>query len=417
MIEELDLEPIWQKYGLRDSPYTTKALNLVGTLEIEKLFYGRKLELENLGKKITSTNSSRTAVVGEVGVGKTTFANYLRWYLARRGKVFECKFITVVEEFKVQEDWNITKFLRETLFSIYISAKIFRWEEEGMKLNVLDKIKKGLDINQNKQLEIRDNSMEIKDIGSHMNKDIGPEVLQSWFSELCREIRGYGKRLILQYNNLENMSEENLSKFLMSIKEILQEEGTHWLFLGPSQIISSIENTSQIHSIFNEHIILKSLSEEEVITILEKRCEYLKLPQGNYFKPYDEDTIKKLYKKLNGNIRFIFKLLEDTAHSIKPPCKVTINEVNFIQEREKEKIMGSLTQNQQKVIALLIDKEEVSMGELSDGTGILQTNLPKEIKELKKKGLITIRKSDEDKRFSKVRLSQKTWLCFAFSGN
>ena len=36
-MEEIEFENIWAKYGLRDSPYDTKALSLIGNLDIEYL--------------------------------------------------------------------------------------------------------------------------------------------------------------------------------------------------------------------------------------------------------------------------------------------------------------------------------------------------------------------------------------------
>ncbi len=415
MVEIEDFENMWAKYGLRDSPYTTKALSLAGTLDINKLFYGREEELDSIGKRVFSTNNSKTAILGEVGVGKTTFANYLRWLLARKKKIIESKFLTTVEEIKIQENWDMPKFLRETLFSIYNSSKIFKWEEEGIKLNMLRTIGENLGSYYQKIIEFKEDSVKFEKGKNIINSDIPSELLQNWFSELCREIRGYNKKLIFHYNNLENMPEERIGRFLMSIKEIIQIEGTHWLFLGPHNIVSAIENTPQIHSIFNEHILLNPLSEKEVLQILKIRCNFLKIEHGDYFQPYDEKTVLELYRRLNGNIRFIFKLLEDTAYSMPPPCKVTIQEVNYIQEKEKNKIMGSLTSNQQKIISLLIERGEVSMSDLSEGVGILQTNLPKEIKELQKKALINIRKNEEDKRYTMVRLSQRTSISFAFS--
>ena len=156
--------------------------------------------------------------------------------------------------------------------------------------------------------------------------------------------------------------------------------------------------------------------ESLILKILEKRCKFLSEKGINHIKPYDENTIKELHKKLNGNIRFIFKLLEDTTSFLSSPnSKATIQEINAIQEKEKEKILSRLNQNQQKLVALLIERGELTLSELADGIGLKQQNLQKDLRELKARGFVTIRENPEDKRSKLVKLSQNTYLSFVFS--
>jgi len=420
MDEEKEFENIWARYGLKDTPYNTKALSLIGTLEIDKVFFGRKDELKLLGDRIYSNNSTRTAIVGEIGTGKTTFANYLRWKLCRKKTIKESKFLTTINEIKIRGDWTFNKFLRETLFEIYDSSKIFKWEEEGISLEILKTIKNNLDIFKRKNIEISESEIKLGLKGDELKQDISTELLQSWFYKLCEEIKGYNKKLILHYNNLESMSQNELGNLFMSIKEIIQIENTHWLFLGATDILSTIENISQVHSIFNQHIILKSLSEKEIFSILELRCEFLSGEGTKYIKPYDEKIVSELYRKLNGNIRFIFKLFEDTTsylcHKHSSPCIVNIEQINVIQEKAREEILAELTENQKKIIITLMDNKEMTIGELADKLNIKNPqNLSKEIQKLKKKTLITIKENPDDKRSKIINLSEKTYLSFIFS--
>lgn len=413
--QQSEFENIWARYGLRDSPYNTKALSLIGSFDIEKVFCGRERELKILGDRIFSSESSRTAIVGEVGTGKTTFANYLRWKLTRKNPK-ETKFLTTIEEIKVREDWDYNKFLRETLFEIYNSSKIFNWESQGIKIKTLEIIKNNLDLFSDRSIELKDNELKISNQEQKIKNDIPAELLKNWFSDLCEEIRGYNKILILHYNNLECLHPDRLTNLFMSIKEIIQIPKTHWFFLGPTEILSTIENVPQIYSIFHNHLILEPLSDKEVLDILDKRCRFLSEKGINYIKPYDEDTVKELHKKLNGNIRFIFKLLEDTTVCLSSAtCKATIQEINAIQEREKEKILSRLNQNQNRMIALLIERGELTLTDLADGIGLKQQNLQKDLRELKTRGFITIRENPEDKRSRLVKLSQNTYLSFVFS--
>ena len=44
-------------------------------------------------------------------------------------------------EIKVQPEWGAIEFLLSTLSSIYTSSIVFNWEQRGIKLKILDKIK------------------------------------------------------------------------------------------------------------------------------------------------------------------------------------------------------------------------------------------------------------------------------------
>jgi len=406
--EDIEFKNIWAKFGLRSSPYSPTALSLIGNLDIGKAFYGRKKELKILGNRVYSTSSSRTLIVAKSGEGKTSLGNYLRWKLCRKKSLAENKFITIVEEIRVQKNWNLNEFLRKTIYEIYNASIIFDWKGEGMVLDTLKLIEEKLNLfsEKNKLIETKKNY-----------PSLNTELLQDLFLRVCKEIDKYNKKIILQYNSIENMDNEELGNFLMSIKEILEIPNTHWLFLGTTESLSVIEQYPQLHSRFQNYLHLESLTKKEVLEILKLRCECLSMP-GNYIKPYDESTVITLYEKLNGNMRFIFKLLDDIAEQLScDNCKITINEINYVQQKERERTFGRLTTNHQKILSYLVDKGETSMTELAVGIGILPTNLSKEVRELQEKGIIITRKDSNDKRFILIKLSQKTFLNFVFSKN
>ena len=74
----LELEIVWPKYGLKQSPYSTSPMRLLDILPIQKVFCGRKEEVLLLKRIINSTLSTRNLIIEEFGVGKTTFANYVQ---------------------------------------------------------------------------------------------------------------------------------------------------------------------------------------------------------------------------------------------------------------------------------------------------------------------------------------------------
>jgi len=410
-----EMDIIWPKYGLRESPYSTSPIRLVGILPIDKVFCGRKEEVTLLKKTIYSRNSTRNLIVGEFGVGKTTFNNFVRWDLALKKE--DSRYLTLNAEIKVQPEWGAIEFLLSTLSAIYTSSIVFNWDKRGIKLKSLEKIKEYVSISKQKSVQ---GSLWVVGGGyGETNSNpvqLSPEILEGLLQEFCNEILNIGKQIIIPYDNLENFELQKLGIFFKSIRDYLQIEGFHSIFLGPTETISALESFGQVHSVFNRPIILKSLPQEEVLEILIKRCEVLKAEGGSYLKPYDDDTVIKLYNSLNKNIRFTFKVLEDaTLHSEKQaPCQINITDIVAVQEKEKEEIISSLTDPQLKIITALMSSPKLSQKELSERTNIGITNLTNPVRELAKRGLIIESPDEEDKRYKYVRLSDNSYLKLFF---
>ena len=119
-----DLKSVWSKYGLRESPFITIPTRLLGILPIEKVFSGRENETTRLIKILNSSNTTRTLVLGDFGIGKTTFVNYIKWVLCLKEKS-KSEFVTTPVEIKMQPNWDSSSFLLSTLTSIFNASVIF----------------------------------------------------------------------------------------------------------------------------------------------------------------------------------------------------------------------------------------------------------------------------------------------------
>src|SRR3989344_5309606 len=92
---------IWQLYGLKGNPFTTDPLSTYGDdLPIEKSFFGRDQEVEKMKKIIYSNRTSRILVYGEIGIGKTTFVNYIKYHGIKDG------YFTPLGELSIQYNWT-----------------------------------------------------------------------------------------------------------------------------------------------------------------------------------------------------------------------------------------------------------------------------------------------------------------------
>ncbi|MFH1332840.1 MAG: MarR family transcriptional regulator [archaeon] len=413
----LDPNAVWPKYGLKESPYFTTAMRLLGIVPIENVFSGRAIEIIKFKRIITSSNSSRSVIVGNFGVGKTSFANFLRWSLCIE-KGNKSKYLTTSAEIKIQPDWNALQFLLSTLTSIYTSSIIFDWKKQGINLKTINKLKDYVSITKHKGYQ---GNLWVVGGGYNPSSNsppiLSPEILENLLISVCKDLMESNKQLIIQYDNLENMELKSLAELFRSIRDYLQIEGFHTLFLGSPQVISALETYGQVHSVFSRPYILESLTESSVLEILKKRCEQLKSIRGNYIKPYDDNTVKEIYLKLNKNIRFTFKVLEDATvmSEASAPCEITIEDIKAVQEKEKTEILSKLTDTQLKIVSALIDRTQLNQRELSEITKIGITNLTTPVKELQDKGLIVIQQDEKDKRFKYVRLSDNSYLALFFT--
>lgn len=411
-----ELESVWSKYGLKESPYSTSPMRLLSILPIDKVFSGRTKEVEKLKGILTSKNSTRTLIVGDFGIGKTTFVNYVRWLLSL--KRTDSKYLTTSSEIKLQPEWDATTFLLSTLSAIYTSSIIFKWSDRGIKLKSINQLKDYVSMGKQKNYQGSIAGFGAGYSESNTNPpSISPEILESLLITICREIMDNGKQIIIPFDNLENIEYSKLANIFRSIRDYLQIEGFHSIFIGPPPVISALEAHGQVYSVFGQPLILESLTENNVLDILKKRCEELKLEFGRYITPYDPNTVNILYKKLNKNIRFTFKVLEDAtlAFQSKAPCNITMNEIIAVQQKEKEEILSTLTETQSKIITALIPEAKVNQNKLAKITGIGRTNLTNPVRELRDRGLITINQDKNDKRVKWIKLSSNSYLRLFFN--
>ena len=162
--------------------------------------------------------------------------NYIKWVLCLKEKS-RSVFVTTPVEIKIQPDWNSNNFLLSTLTSIYNASIIFNWEESGMNLKSLRNIKEYVSIGTQKAIQ---GTIGMIGAGYSETKSmppfISPEVYEDLLTKLCSELREEGKQLIISYDNMENIEINKLADFFKTIKDYIQIEGLHSIFIGPPNV-------------------------------------------------------------------------------------------------------------------------------------------------------------------------------------
>ncbi len=112
MANDSEYSNIWELYGLKADPFSTDALVVYGGILPIECFIGRREELHRLNKQFRA-GSSRVLVIGDIGVGKTSFVNFARSLAIKAG------YFSHLKEIGVMGDWHVNEFIINTLQAIY----------------------------------------------------------------------------------------------------------------------------------------------------------------------------------------------------------------------------------------------------------------------------------------------------------
>ena len=114
------LEDVWELYGIRENPFSTSPILVIGgSIPIDS-FVGRNDQIRKLSRIIASKGGSRTFVYGDIGIGKTSFVNVVR------NSAFEKGYFTHFKEITTQDKWIPDEFILNTLSAIYSTLKLIK---------------------------------------------------------------------------------------------------------------------------------------------------------------------------------------------------------------------------------------------------------------------------------------------------
>ncbi len=398
MANNLDYSNIWELYGLKADPFTTDALVVYGGILPIECFIGRKNELQRLNKQFRS-GSSRVLVIGDVGVGKTSFVNFSR-SLAIKGGYF-----SHLKEIGVMGDWHTNEFIINTLQAIY-SALTLESKESLISEDSFKKLKSIVDFyNYEKGLR----GISVAGFGLEYGSErfsppimIPTNSLMELATKIVKEIHNKtGKDVILHYNNLENLKEMDIRRLFEDLRDFFQMPHTHFVFVGNLITNGIIQGSQRVSSIFSDSIMINEMTFEEIEEVINKRLELLKIENLNLVKPFDKSALDKLYNLYGGNIRNILNSLKEAilASVINNPIILTDEDIaRTLRQLVEERHFKILVEKERQILRYMANKEEITNKSLATGTNTAQSNVSKYLKHLQNLGYVEVkRKSGKDK--------------------
>ena len=132
----------WQQFGLKKNPYDTLPLIEGGDLSINKAFVGRDSEKQFLDSLLESNNRLCLTICGDVGVGKTSLANFQKfiWKYTKSKLLFSFR-----REIEANRDLlNKKNFLIEIIGSVLREIRLL--DPNLLKNDLLKKLSQIVDI-------------------------------------------------------------------------------------------------------------------------------------------------------------------------------------------------------------------------------------------------------------------------------
>jgi len=371
----------WQQFGLKSNPYNNAPLIEGSELPIRKAFVGRKKEREFLNSLFASENRLCLTICGDVGVGKTSLANFHKftWKYHNEQKLL----FSFRGEIEACDDLlNKKSFLIEIIGSILREIKLL--EPNLLNNKLLASLSRVVDISQTIAI-----SGGIAGINLGINKtptqpiQLSTTILEEYFVSLVDFIKNNkieNKKysgIIVHVNNFDTVlpdSKKRVINFFNEIRDMSQLRDVYYLFLGPRNLFKDIISTQQrVRSIFHQAPLnINPLSKKEIITAFDER---MKLLQSNniskYIKPIKDEAIFRLYDIHRGDIReimsYVGMILKQCSDKLTGSLSID-KSMLLLGEALWEQIQMNvnLTEEQEVVLNYLIEKDKVSQKEIAD---------------------------------------------------
>lgn len=315
----MPLPNVWEIFHLKSSPYFQTTLQKDSNTKPLSLFVGRQRELQRLLATIGSNLGSRQAVAGRPGLGKTTLVQVVKDRARTASYWTADDFISITTESSGVLLGQLLAGVYDAVVACNPDADDDPAVEEAQQLVC--------------SVRLRSGSMSVSvagfGVGGGGSEAVstppsalildGPRILRNLLNYALRK---GAKGVLLHLNNLENLSEadtRNTADVLRDIRDsALMLDGLHVIVVGATDAVRTVVNRHpQIRSVFSNPIILKELTLSNVYELLNNRYQALQIDANKPFRnPVEDSVVEKLYDIFRGDLRGMFKSLEDGMQTL-----------------------------------------------------------------------------------------------------
>lgn len=308
------LPNLWGLYNLRSSPFFQATLRQDSEVTPLSLFVGRQQERQLLLAAIGGSRSSRQAVAGRPGIGKTTLVQ------AVKADALAAGYWTTAEIIPITAELTSEELIGQLLAGAYDAVLASSPQASGPALEAAQQLVRSI--------RLRGGGLSVSALGFGAGGSTtqavssppgallldGPRVLR----DLLAHAQGQGAcGVVLHLNNLENLSEADAARaadLLRSIRDqALLLDGLHLIVVGTTDAVRTVvQSHTQVRSVFSDPVVLEPLALDAVHQLLEARYRTLPLdPQQPVQAPVEPVVIDALHGLFRGDLRGLLKALED----------------------------------------------------------------------------------------------------------
>ncbi|MFA4930285.1 MAG: hypothetical protein WC570_00245 [Patescibacteria group bacterium] len=381
----------WQNFGLKSNPYLTDPLVEGGQLNIDKAFVGRQVEIRTINDQIESLNNLCMIISGDVGVGKTSLVNYVKYFWKHKGR--DKYLFSSRREIEANENiLDKSSFLLEVIGSIIGEIELL--DPDLMKDPLLDKVKQLIDVTQSISYS---GEFSLAGFGGGGGKEtqisqpikLPYSILESYYKKLLDFVCQHkinsvvNSGLIIHVNNfdvvmMEKTSKKKVIRFFNEIRDILQQDKVYYFFLGPRNFYKDIISTQKrVKGVFFQSPLqIKPLSKNDVVSALNERMFLLK-SEGveKFIKPIDDKVVYQLYDLYDGDIRMVLCSLYNILTQVNVASSKTIGA-----DRSKAYLCEWCWENVEKCLKITDKQKDILKYISSVDKDITQNDIAKEFK-------------------------------------
>jgi len=309
-----NLPNLWNFFNLQASPYWQDPLGDGDPAHPLSLFRGRDRQLQQLLDGLTGAgqSSSRRAIAGEPGIGKTTLIKQFKARALALGYLTADGFVAIMAD--ETADGLFGRVL-SAVYDIILANRPATVDNQAMQdAQVLVRASRE---------RLRGGGFSAGGSGASASQSVtttGPREMLIDGPRVLRDLMGLvatsgAHGLVLHINNLENLSEADAARAGQVLRDLrdpmLMHNGLHVIIAGTADSVQAALTETQVRTTFTV-IPLPPMTLDELRAMLNARYDHLHLGRGEpLITPVDDDAVTSMYALYRGDLRGLLKALED----------------------------------------------------------------------------------------------------------
>jgi hypothetical protein len=308
---------IWIDRNLRDTPFFHQALDPSRDTSYPiDLFVGRADEANEILADVLGTSSSRSAVQGSPGVGKTSLASFIKERAGREGIGSRARFVSLGHQARSED------VLLDILGYVY-QVVLANGDISTEALNAVRTARQILEVQENRNLSA---SVGIPTMGSvgggtSVSYSTPPSAIRFQAPLLVEQLLRLAKEhcglsgILLHLNNLDNLAAQDIERAGLVLRDLrdwcLMLPDLHVLVVGTDYAVQNVIGAHpQLRTVFTSIARIQPLALAEVESLLEKRYAFLRIsPEEPVPLLVTSEALGEIYRLFRGDLRGVFQAL------------------------------------------------------------------------------------------------------------